>query len=352
MDNKRLYGLDILRILSMVLITAIHYLAYSGIRENPELIIPNELLLSFVSALSVVAVNIFILITGYFSCEKKLNIKRIITLWVSVIAASIILFVIFAIWQGGVNMVTVLKSFLPFSTMHYWFFTMYVVLMLISPFINILLNSLTEVQHKIALILGFTVISVLFVSNPFINSSQYMADYRGIVWLVYLYTVGAYIRKYGWKISRAVTLVLIVMVFIPIFVLKLLRVENVGNCELLNSSGVLPFVFSVLIFCLFLGVEVKRKAFVKITTILSEASFFVYIIQEHEMVRVWYWSVFNINAYANSAWLVLDLIISILALWPVAIALSKLLSLMYGPVCRCYDMLKGKIQNKGQELKK
>ena len=261
MKNKRLYGLDILRIFSMVLITVIHYIAYSGIMYQSSLAIYNKVILSVFSGISVVAVNVFVLITGYFSCAKKLNIKRIATLWVHVFVIGIIVTIIAALLLNQQMSITIiLKTVFPLSTMHYWFFTMYFVLMLVSPLINYSISNLNEKQHKTICITGFFIICVFFVSNPFINNLYYTASPRGIVWLVYLYFVGAGIRKYEWKLSLKAGLFAAVCILTVVCILKFFKKESIGNIILLEANGVLPFLLSVIIFNLF---KCQRKVFDK-----------------------------------------------------------------------------------------
>ena len=182
MKSKRLYGLDILRIMAMLSITAIHYVAYSGIMQESGLIVGNKVFLSSVSALFVGAVNLFVLITGYFSCEKNLNIKRLIDLELQVVFVGIITLLIgvFAL-QQPFRLTALIKTLFPTSSMHYWFFTMYIVLMSISPLINAGINRLTEKQYKYICIAGIFILCIFFVSNPFINAQYYVADARGIV---------------------------------------------------------------------------------------------------------------------------------------------------------------------------
>ena len=147
--NKRQYGLDFLRIIAMLLITAFHYVAYSQVLYNPDLTGFNQVLFSCVSALFGCAVNLFVLITGYFSCEKKINFKRMLMLWVHVVLVGIVLLAIATIFlEQPFKITTLIKTLFPVSTMHYWFFTMYVLLVFASPIINLLLSHLAERQHK------------------------------------------------------------------------------------------------------------------------------------------------------------------------------------------------------------
>lgn len=338
--NKRQYGLDFLRIIAMLLITAFHYVAYSQVLYNPDLTGYNQVLFSCVSALFVCAVNLFVLITGYFSCEKKINFKRMLMLWVHVVLVGIVLLAIATIFlEQPFKITTLIKTLFPVSTMHYWFFTMYVLLVFASPIINLLLSHLAERQHKMLCITGFFVLSVFFVTNPFIDAEYYIADARGIVWLSYLYIVGAGFRKYDWKLSKANNVLAIFFVYAILVTLQFFKVSAIRNCQLLDSNSVLAFLLSVLLFSLFKDIDFKRAKTQKIISKLSACSFMIYIIQEHDAIRNWYWNAFEINSYASSPFLFVNFLVSVLILWPIALIFQSLLDLIKPGIERLYQKI-------------
>lgn len=342
MQKERQLGLDILRIISMLLITVIHYIAYSGVEQNSNITTYNKIILAALGGLATVAVNIFVLITGYFQCEKKLNFKRIFFLWVQVLLTGYIAFLLAMLFfKQPFSLTSLIKTLLPLMTMHYWFFTMYVILMLISPFINVFLNTITTRQHKLLCLCGFLLITVMFVSNPFINSQYYLADARGVVWLIYLYIVGAAFKKMEYRISKKFAIISSVLILSVIVILKYFDVENISNSLLLNGNSILPFLLSVLLFGFFKDVSMKNSLGVtkKALTKLSSCAFLVYIVQENDMLRTWYWNLFSINQYANSPWLFLNLLLSLLALWPIALLLNFLFNLISPMVNSVYDKL-------------
>ena len=77
--KTRQAGLEILRIISILLITCVHMLNYGGFLKNAG---SNEelLILRFLYSLFVVAVNVFVLICGYFMVKSNPKKKKIITL--------------------------------------------------------------------------------------------------------------------------------------------------------------------------------------------------------------------------------------------------------------------------------
>ena len=85
--RERNYGIDLLRILSMFMVTLLHFCGYSGIGETADTGIP-----FYVSSVFYVicygAVNIFGLISGYVMLGSKIIYTRIVGLWFQVVFYS------------------------------------------------------------------------------------------------------------------------------------------------------------------------------------------------------------------------------------------------------------------------
>lgn len=80
MNTKRNIGLDLLRILAMLMIVMLHYLLYSGALKT-EFGTNTNYIAWIVEAFCIVAVNCYIYITGYFSINSKFNVKKVFKLW-------------------------------------------------------------------------------------------------------------------------------------------------------------------------------------------------------------------------------------------------------------------------------
>mgnify|MGYP003300139632 CR=1 FL=1 len=87
--NKRKNGIELLRIISMLMIIVLHMLGHGGILSS---VAPTQSKYYFCWSLEgfcYIAVNCFVLITGYFMSSSKLKIEKIIytsiikVLWVS-----------------------------------------------------------------------------------------------------------------------------------------------------------------------------------------------------------------------------------------------------------------------------
>ena len=86
----------------------------------------------FFRSFAVVAVNVYVLISGYYGI--KLKVKKLGEINTMVTVYSV-LFVLFSLWVG-INELQIRKDFLflfPVITKQYWFITVYFVLCFLSP---------------------------------------------------------------------------------------------------------------------------------------------------------------------------------------------------------------------------
>lgn len=187
-------NIELLRVVCMLMIVAGHIIqnhvtVFSC--ANGETILK----LFFMSFFSV-AVNSFILISGYFGI--KFSLERLLKLLFQSFFYSVLLMsVSYVLGWHDFNLRKDLFAFFPILTKQYWFVTCYVVLYVISPWLNLFVNSLNKTQYQqfllIALLLFYLwpTISFLFNAPQFIGDSGY-----GIVNFICLYLLGRYLRLF------------------------------------------------------------------------------------------------------------------------------------------------------------
>ena len=86
-ENKRNYGIDALRSVSMFMVVVMHVLSKGGIFQVVEKrgeITPDYLVAWFLEIFCFVSVNCFALITGYFGVKGKYRYANLATLWLRV----------------------------------------------------------------------------------------------------------------------------------------------------------------------------------------------------------------------------------------------------------------------------
>ena len=92
---KRETGFEILRIIAMFLIGAVHVMNYGGMLANSlqQTIMWQKLIYSFF----IISVNIFVLISAYFMVNSKIKVKKLALLWAQTITYAVISYLIFSL---------------------------------------------------------------------------------------------------------------------------------------------------------------------------------------------------------------------------------------------------------------
>ena len=175
--TKRHWELELLRIFSMFLIVATHYFASD---DSPSRIDP-ALAQSWKSALHAVTimpgqvgVTIFVLISAYFlSRSTRSPLTRVAKIWIQTFiyscglwGAYFVLSHLVGSSQYFVNPRSILMSVFPVTFGAYWFISAYVVMVIVAPYINILLDATSARQHGALLCLSLWITFIWHILNP------------------------------------------------------------------------------------------------------------------------------------------------------------------------------------------
>lgn len=192
--KSRLSNYELLRIVSMLLIIFYHTKLYGQIiqrSENPTI----SIIMFFLGIFTIVHVNSFILVTGYFQSEKKFKMSK---LW-SLINASWFYRVVIMIILGGVGLVSfskldiITQSALLTSGDHLWYVKVFILLYCVSPFLNKFISYMDKKTYM--KLLG--VLFFIFCIMPFIScNSLFENDGFTLYNFVFLYLLGGFLKKY------------------------------------------------------------------------------------------------------------------------------------------------------------
>lgn len=191
--EERQSNFELLRIVSMMMIIFWHIMVHGGVLANPTETL--KAVLSLIQSLIFVHVNSFILVTGYFQCESRFKMSKVLQLNNSIwFYKALIPLILIAVGMLTLSKLEILKLLSPISHYDYWFMTQYILLYLISPILNIVINNISKDKYKAMLVLFFVVFSVL----PFLTNQEFYPSNMGYTLLqfVILYFIGAYFRKY------------------------------------------------------------------------------------------------------------------------------------------------------------
>ena len=206
MKPQRASNIELLRIITMCGVVILHYNnesiggALGYVAQNSV----NHWLLLVLEGLFVCAVNLFILITGYFSCvSQRRNPLKVIGLLLQVIVFRLGVYFLGILQGDAFALGDLLQTLLPAN----YFVILYIGVYLLSPYLNIFLQKLTKKQLEKLLMLSLVLLSVWPTVVDFLEESSgraflglntigmYGSDYGyTLIHFLFMYLVGAYLR--------------------------------------------------------------------------------------------------------------------------------------------------------------
>lgn len=305
-DNvkKRILSIDLLRILSMLLIVISHFFTHGLSIKNVDfpvsmIGIVEHLWCEMLNLFSSIAVNLYVLITGYFLIKEGIRYNKITHIWVQTVFYSLFfyfMFIFFGIWNFNIN--SFVKNILVIrygavSDFTYWFVAQYIGLVLLSPFLNKIANSLDANKYRVFII-------ILLLLDISIVGIGYGAVYSGgqsLFHFIVMYCIAGYIRIYGFLRSikqKHIVILLLILLLLPcigiqfselyIHKAKVLEMHSIFN----NYNGI-PSFLATLFFVLFSRMKIQNKIYADFILKIAPYTFGVYLIHDNIYVRKWLW---------------------------------------------------------------
>ena len=199
--QKRQANLEALRIAAMFMVVVLHYLSGSGALPESGRGTDGIAVLSVcLESVCIVAVNAYVLLSGYFLSTADFRWSRLLRLLLEVWFYTLLIPPLLA--ALGLIGPSELKdpyhlwnSLFPIQSGHYWFVTAYAVLLLFSPLAGAALEKLGQKRMK-GVILGLL---IFFSFGKSVSVLQFSTDCYGydFGWFLCLYLIGGYWRRYG-----------------------------------------------------------------------------------------------------------------------------------------------------------
>ena len=265
-----------------------------------------ELVWSFCRA----PVDVFIMITGYFMVTAKFDIKKTAkragTTYGAMIFYSVTISVIYFILNPEkVSVASVATAVLPLTSKTWYFLSNYIIILLLSPFINRMLTSLTKKQYLYFTGIIFAVMSVwsTFAGIDELNEvfaiSKIVDPYYGksLCGFLLCYFMGGYLRLFVPQQKNENKKTNIRIKYIIGF--ALLCITDLGlNYTFEQYSKVfgmfnnpLALLETVCLILFFRDFKFTSKA----VNTIAGTTLGIYAIHEHPYVRNWLWSIFDFS---------------------------------------------------------
>ncbi|MBR2523288.1 MAG: acyltransferase family protein [Clostridiales bacterium] len=341
-------GIELLRIVAMFLVLVSHYIngSLGGGFCYVQTGSVNELILYLLECISICAVNIFVLITGYYlSGKKEINVRKPLDLFVRCLVFLAVYSVVISIVQKEViSFDSINNGILP----NYWFIIIYSVIYILSPYINKAIAACSDKQLGILVLLMFVFFSLI----PILLNSISFYSYRMFSWanpvgggrdnaaqvinFAGLYTAGAFLRRIDEKVSdlKIYKPVLGLIVVIIIDLAWVLFDKTVYKEVLVQFALHNPLIIAeaVLLFVIFRKLNIRNN---KVINRVSGAAFTVYI------THLFFIRLFSIEDHVRSSPLIMlgHIILFCMLLYLAGMVINELYGLVNRPF---YNLLKRK----------
>lgn len=327
--SGRNYGIDALRIISMIMIPMLHIMGHGGILSSVKSFSINYDFIWILKAAACCAVNCYGLISGYVGYGRKFKYSNILYLYLQVAFYALIITGVFAIFSSeDIGIVTFFKAAFPFASNLYWYFTSYFCMFFFIPFLNILLEKSNKVwldRLMITILLIFSILPTLFNSDMTKSNEGYSP-----IWLAFLYLIGGYIKKYNiadklkqWQKMLGYVGCVFAGWFINLTLTYFLGNPDEGTYFLEYTS---PATVMCAVFLLMFFANLKvNNFFAKIIKFFAPLSFGVYLIHDEILIRNQFITdSFTGYASLNPVFMILAVIGTALAIWFVCSLIDKI----------------------------
>ena len=314
MVKQRNSNFELMRIISMFFIVLFHMIISTGgnLINNTEGL--TKIALEFICMIIIVHVNSYILASGYFQHDKKISIKKIFSLaFMAWFYKIIIALIMYANNLHSFTALEIIKIISPLEYQNNWFLVVYLSMYIMSPYINILIKKLSQVEHRKLIIIMFIIFSIIATIT---NQNTFQNTGFSLIHFIYLYIVGAYLKKYPLKDNihfknynkvKIRLILLTIFIFLGTFNFLLYefsnQIKNITSTNTLNyhANLILTNLFyyqnpiliiqTICYFLFFETLSFQSKIINKVASLI----FAVYIIHENPFIMKYMYKILKIN---------------------------------------------------------
>lgn len=298
--KSRFASLDLLKILAIFLIVSFHAV-YKGIPASivNEFSCINQVLYYLFYHFGELGVNLFMLITGFFLIDsKQVRISKIVKIISNVYFFTAISIVVSIVMKKYIFHI---QDLLPITFTYYWYITGYLIIYILSPFINRFVKKISRKEFQKLLITLFMFFSVIpTIAGLIVGGTEELSFYNRFTWLLFLYLVGGYLSIYRDKLSlmtspirKSLTFFSKLIIFTGLFAIFAYfakintRFFNISPTFFWGPNSIVMFFISVLLFSIFYHLEIPNN---KLISAISETTLTVYLLHEHPKFVAILWS--------------------------------------------------------------
>ena len=292
-EKQRSSNIELLRIVAIIFVITVHMtFGATGLPGQTDSYSVPSL---FVEALTIIGVNLFVLISGYFSiCLKR---KTVVNL----------LFI--CLFYGFIKVMTetLLNGFsfnlLLFVSNSNWFIVAYLGLMIVSPILNSFVNSCDKKQLQLTILLLLTF--QLWFGNTEMWTNKSLAYGYSLFSLGVLYLIGRYLKLYGiprWLCKYSMLIYVLASICAGVVALLLLKSGISGKLldELIlrvySYNNIFFIISSIAFFAYFAEMKMHH---LKVVNWLAQSSLAVLLVHTIPSVQTYLQQTFKVCVWSD-----------------------------------------------------
>lgn len=318
MAKRRDSGIELMRILAMLMVVGFHATIYGeyykgALSAGGWVGISAEALRIFFAP----CVNMFVIITGYFMARSPFDLrktcKRALSFYLVIFFYSVVLSTITLIMGKSFYTIDgntdnpidiVIRMIFPVSSSQWYFFTSYLFLCLLAPFVNIVLQKLTKKQYLFLIgVLGFILsvwltLSKIDALDNWVRSSYYneLREGKSVFWFLFIYILGGYIGLHSkQRRSPAFRYLAAAAGCFALGILLLALPNDILDYKSIYISYVNPLIVLFAVFMLMFFKDLHFHS--RIINLLGSSTVGIYAIHEFRYMRKPIWDIFGFKSF-------------------------------------------------------
>lgn len=340
---SRSANIELLRIFAMLLIVCYHFSSHGMVLTDYDFDDPNRFFNWLLRGIGYIGVNTYIIISAYFLCRSSFKITKFVQLILEVWFYSVFLYAISVVTGNvGFSIKGAFSSFFPILCSQYWFISCYAVVYLLSPFLNKIVNALSDnfygkpqhnplVKFTLLLIILFSIIPTIFFFSGWLN----FGGTCGIVWMTIMYFAGATLRnvvdieKLRINKTKVWALALIFWVLPLLTKILIANITNalfghvIGSSIFYMNNSIIIVCSSIFTFLAFLTIDIKKELASNIVRWVASSTLAVYLIHDNDYVRDLLWHKVMGVVDVQSIYLPITTLITTLSIFIICITIDK-----------------------------
>jgi len=311
--RKRTSNFELLRIIAMLLIIAGHFISQSGGGQKTTGI--NLFFSTVFGSASRVSVNLFLMIGVWFMVDAKFKAERVLKLYGETWIYSVVFTLIALIMGANVSILkSIINGFFPFIRGSLWYSTVYIELILLSPFLRRVFNWNNR-ELKLLLIILFGMIVCISTIRGYFDGIL-----CALMYFIFIYLLIGYYKKYlidKFIINKNLFLIFGVSLYLFMAIGKYISIYfGVSNYiaklfpQYLSDYKSLPnFLIAICVFIYFQKLDIGSNI---IVNTIAKSTFGIYIIHSVPAFYDFLWTeVFKSNIWINSRLYILETLVVI-----------------------------------------